>query len=209
MFRFKAPSSLIVVLLLLCSSGQLRAQSEQRADPAPPNNETVVKLLSALLNEMRELRFALQQNNIQQHRSNLIVERIRHEQDLIEILEAQRDDLSDQIGDLTAEGRYGDEIDALKDYETEIAEASDVSERAELVQEQSRLKRTLERKKKTDGDQVERLRDRAHEIEKKIQNGRETLGGLRYQLDDLEREMERQVANDARRQAARAQSPQQ
>jgi predicted nucleic acid-binding Zn-ribbon protein len=206
MFRSKAPSLLVVVLLLLCFSGQLRAQSEQRVDTAEPNNEPVRSF--SLLYEVRQLRLALRQNSVQQHRSNLIVERIRHEQDLTEILEAQHGDLTDQIGDLTAEGRYGDEIAARKDYETEIAEASDAGERAQLIQEQSHLKRSLERERKTDGDRVERLRDRAHEIEKKLETERETLVSLRFQLDDMERELERQVANGERQRAARAQSQQ-
>jgi hypothetical protein len=203
MSKIKATTSAMVVLMLLGSAGQLSAQSEQPVNVAPANSEITVKLLKDLLNEVRQLRFALQQNTLQQHRSALTLERIRREQDVIDILEMDRSDLSDQVGDLSAEGRYEDEVDAIKEYDGQIAEASDAREKAELAQEQSRLKRSLDRKKKTDVEQLERLRERIKELDTKLQSSRSTIATLRYQLDMLEREMERQVENAEKKQAAK------
>jgi chromosome segregation ATPase len=203
MYGIKLTQLAMGVLLLLGSAGTLRAQSEQPANVPPANNEITVKLLKDLLNEVRQLRFALQQSALQQHRSAFILERMRREQDVIDMLEMDRNDLSDQIGELSAEGRYDEEVDALKDYEAEITATSDAKEKAELVQEQSRLKRSLERKKKTDGEQLERLRDRIRELDTKLQTERSAIAFLRFQLDALEREMERQIENAEKKQAAR------
>jgi chromosome segregation ATPase len=203
MCKFKVTTFAMVALMVLGSGGQLSAQSEQPVNVPPANNEIMIKLLKDLLNEMRQLRFALQQNALQQHRSALTLERIRREQDVIDMLEMDRSDLSDQVGDLSAEGRYDEDLDAIKQYDGEIAEASDPREKAELAQEQSRVKRSLERKKKTDGEQLERLRERIKELDTKLQTSRSTIAFLRSQLDVLEREMERQVENAERKQAAR------
>ena len=203
MCKFKVTTFAMVALMVLGSGGQLSAQSEQPVNVPPANNEIMIKLLKDLLNEMRQLRFALQQNALQQHRSALTLERIRREQDVIDILEMDRSDLSDQVGDLSAEGRYDEDLDAIKQYDGEIAEASDPREKAELAQDQSRVKRSLERKKKTDGEQLERLRERIKELDTKLQTSRSTIAFLRSQLDVLEREMERQVENAERKQAAR------
>ena len=203
MCKIKVTTFAMAVLMLLGSAGQLRAQSEQPANVAPPNYEITAKLLKDLLNEVRQLRFALQHSTLQQHRSAFIFERMRREQDVIDMLEMDRNDLSDQIGELAAEGRYDDEADAIKEYDAEIAEASDAREKAELAQEQSRLKRSLERKKKTDGEQLERLRERIKELDTKLHTSRSTIAFLRTQLEMLEREMERQVENAERKQAAR------
>jgi len=203
MCKFKVTTFAMVALMVLGSGGQLSAQSEQPVNVPPANNEIMIKLLKDLLNEMRQLRFALQQNALQQHRSALTLERIRREQDVIDMLEMDRSDLSDQVGDLSAEGRYDEDLDAIKQYDGEIAEASDPREKAELAQDQSRVKRSLERKKKTDGEQLERLRERIKELDTKLQTSRSTIAFLRSQLDVLEREMERQVENAERKQAAR------
>ena len=203
MCKFKVTTFAMVALMVLGSGGQLSAQSEQPVNVPPANNEIMIKLLKDLLNEMRQLRFALQQNALQQHRSALTLERIRREQDVIDMLEMDRSDLSDQVGDLSAEGRYDEDLDAIRQYDGEIAEASDPREKAELAQEQSRVKRSLERKKKTDGEQLERLRERIKELDTKLQTSRSTIAFLRSQLDVLEREMERQVENAERKQAAR------
>ena len=201
MRKIKVRTSAIVALFLLCWAGPLRAQSEQPVNVA--NNETMAKLLRELLNEVRELRLALQLSALQQHRSAFIMERIRREQDLIDVLEMDRNDLSDQIGDLLAEGRYDEEVDAMKDYEAQITETSDAREKAELVQEQARLKRSLERRKKTDGEQIDRLRERVRELEAKLQTQRSAIAFLRSQLETLEREMERQLEDADKKQAAR------
>ena len=187
-------------LLLLCWAGPLCAQSEQPVNVA--NNETTAKLLNELLNEVRALRLALQQSTLQQHRSAFIIERIRREQDLVDALELDRNDLSDQIGDLSADGRYDEEVDAIKEYESQIAEEGDSREKAELVKEQARLKRSLERRKKTDGEQLDRLRERVRELDTKLQTERSTIAFLRSQLENLEREMERPLQNADRKQAA-------
>ena len=203
MCKIRVATFAMAMLMLLGAAGQLRAQSEQPANVAPANNEITAKLLKDLLNEVRQLRFTLQQSALQQHRSAFMLERMRREQEVIDLLEMDRNDLSDQIGELSAEGRYDDEADAIKEYDSEIAEASDTREKAELSQEQSRLKRSLERKKKTDGEQLERLRERMKEVDTKLQTSRSTIAFLRTQLDMLEREMERQIENAERKQAAR------
>ena len=199
----RALATSFVILFCFASTRPANAQSEQRTDPAVQSSEAAVQLLKALLGEVKQLRSALQQSTVAQHKSSLILERIRRQQDLIDILEAQRDDLRDQIAEFAADGRYEEEIDGIKEYDTEIAETNDPRERAELVQEQARLKRSLERKKKADAEQLERFKLRVAETEKKIQSEQATLIDLRYQLQLLERDLERQSADSEKHQASK------
>jgi TolA-binding protein len=208
MFKSKVTFSLLIALLLVCVAQPARAQTAGPTESTASSNQTELQLLRVLISEVRQLRFAMQESTIRQHRSTLIFERIRRQQDIIDMIESHRDDLSDQIGELTNSERYDEEIDELKAYEGEITETTDPQERADLVQEQSRIKRALERKKKADGNQVERLRDRARQVQTKLENERATLTDLQYQLDILEREMERQIGIAGKQQAAKDQSSQ-
>jgi len=201
MFKTKLSFSLLMALFLY-SAQQTSAQNVPPAESATPNAQTEAQLLRALLNEVRQLRLTLQKSSIRQLRSTLILDRMRRRQDLIDIFDMEINDVRAEIRDLTAEGRYDEHLDEIKDYETAINETNDYKERAELVQEQARMKRALERRKKMDGEQLERCREREREIERVLKTEREALADLLYQMETLEREMDRQLATAERQQAA-------
>jgi valyl-tRNA synthetase len=184
---------LFVAVLLLLSAQPASAQRDGPAGaPASSNPQTELQLLRELIDEVRKLRSALLVNSVLQHRSSLLLERARRQTDLIVRLEGELQDLRQEMRELSDKGRYDEQLQNLKEVETELSQAADPTERADLTLEYGRLSRSLERQKKADQEELDRNRERAPKLEARLLTEQATLYALDSQLEALERDTDLQ-----------------
>ena len=127
-------------------------QAETRPQLQDPQTQTSPrerpdesKLLTILIDEVHQLRLALEQNNVLQHHSNVLIARVRRQEDLIHETVTEVRALEQAMVDLADPSRYDEQLDDLKDIETRINRATDPEIRLDLVQEYEGMKRRLDR----------------------------------------------------------------
>jgi hypothetical protein len=125
----------LLSLLLLSVSFISHAQTLAQSGSSPREGKAEPQLLSILIDEVHNLRLTLEQNSLLQHRSNLLLARIRRQEDLIRETKAEIRALDNDMVDLADGSRYDDENDDLQDIETRINETTDLPTRLELVHE--------------------------------------------------------------------------
>src|SRR5262252_146365 len=76
---WRAPAVFLILLpaVLFLISVDCRAQTAPLSNQAKPDQQSESQLLAALLEEVRRLRLALTENGLLQHRSNLLLARVR------------------------------------------------------------------------------------------------------------------------------------
>ena len=184
---------LFVAVLLLLSAQPAFAQRDGPAgSPASSNPQTELQLLRELIDEARKLRSALLVSSRLQHRSILLLERARRQADLIVRVEQELQELHQDMRELSDKGRYDEQLQNLKEVETELSQAIDPTERADLTLEYGRLGRSLERQKKADQEELDRKRERAPKLEARLLMEQATLNDLDSQLEALERDADLQ-----------------
>jgi hypothetical protein len=111
----KYRAALLVYLALLWPAHLAHAQ--QSAAPAPLAAEAHLdaQLLRALLEEVRQLRLAVQKGSLSQHRSQLLLERIARQQDRVEGLNAEIEQVREQLQVLSQPGRYDEELKGMEE----------------------------------------------------------------------------------------------
>jgi tetratricopeptide (TPR) repeat protein len=182
---------LFVAVLLLLSAQLAFAQKDGSAvPPASSNSQTELQLLRELIDEVRKLRVALQVSSLLQHRSSLLLERARRQTDLIVRLEREFQELRQDMRELSDKGRYDEQLEDLKHVETELSQAIDPTERADLTLEYGRISRSLERQKKADQEELDRKRERAPKLEARLLMEQATLNDLDSQLEAFERDID-------------------
>jgi chromosome segregation ATPase len=191
----KYRAALLVYLALLWPAHLAHAQ--QSAAPAPLAAEAHLdaQLLRALLEEVRQLRLAVQKGSLSQHRSQLLLERIARQQDRVEGLNAEIEQVREQLQVLSQPGRYDEE---LKGMEEAISRARNPQERARLEEAYDALKRSLEEQRQADQKELERQRERERALAARLQTEQARLAELQEQLEAIEREMDKQVAETRR-----------
>jgi len=139
------------------------------------------------------LRLALEQNNLLQHHSNVLLARVRRQEDVTHEAATELRTLKLAIVDLADTSRYDEPLDDLKDMETRINRATDPEIRLDLVNEYEGMKRRLDREKQSDKEQLERNRELKPKLEDKLRLEQDVLNDLNSQLDAFERDIEVQM----------------
>ena len=152
------------------------------------------QLLKALLDEVRQLRLAVQHNSLSQHRSQILLERIGRQQDRLENLSADLEQLRTQMQELANPDRYEAE---LREMEEAIKATTDPQTRAALIQAYEGLKRSLAQQRQADQQELQRQQERERKLDGQLRMEQARLAELQEQLEAVERELDRQVA-DAR-----------
>jgi hypothetical protein len=175
-------------------------QAETRPQLQDPQTQTSPrerpdesKLLTILIDEVHQLRLALEQNNVLQHHSNVLIARVRRQEDLIHETVTEVRALEQAMVDLADPSRYDEQLDDLKDIETRINRATDPEIRLDLVQEYEGMKRRLDREKQSDKEQLERKRELKPKLDDKLREERDVLNDLNSQLDAFVRDIELQM----------------
>ena len=186
--------ALFVAVLFLSSAQNVYTQGSAPAEPpSSSNGQTELQVLRALLDEVRQLRGALQRNSFLQHHSNLLFERLRRQGDLITRFERELQELRQDMRELSDNGRYEEQNEDLKQLETELGQAVDPTQRADLAVEYGRVSRSLERHKKADAEELARKREREPKLEERIRLENATLLDLYSQLEAFERDIDLQT----------------
>ena len=188
-------STVLLPGLLISSCFLNQAQPRpQLQDPqtqtSPRERPDESKLLTILINEVHQLRLALEQNNLLQHHSNVLLAHVRRQEDVIHETVTELRTLEKAMVDLAEPSRYDEQLDDLKDIETRINRATDPEIRLDLVQEYEGMKRRLDREKQSDKEQLERKRELKPKLMDKLREERDVLNDMNAQLDAFERDIE-------------------
>jgi predicted nucleic acid-binding Zn-ribbon protein len=168
----------ISILLLLFPSFTVQAAPAQSAKPSDD------KILRALLNEVRLLRETLEQVNTNALRGQILVERIRAQNDKVTRLTRMLEDARDSIADAQAQLNQFNEQSKL--LETQIENEFDSNRRSQLEQQAKEFKYMLGFHKQ----RLDRLREREARLAAELQTEQDKLAGLENRLEGIEHEIE-------------------
>ena len=188
-------STVLLPGLLISSCFLNQAQTRpQLQDPqtqtSPRERPDESKLLTILINEVHQLRLALEQNNLLQHHSNVLLAHVRRQEDVIQETVTELRTLEKAMVDLAEPSRYDEQLDDLKDIETRINRTTDPEIRLDLVQDYEGMKRRLDRAKQADKEQLERERELKPKLMDRLREQRDVLNDMNAQLDAFERDIE-------------------
>ena len=179
---------LILLLLppLLSTSIDVRAQGPDQSDKR--------KLIEALLVELRLLRQTFQRVNLSANRSQILVERIRAQNDKVARLSRAVEDAHEEVADTQVSLSQFNE--RVKSAENLLQQESDEKRRPQLDQEVREMKYMLDLHKQKD----QRAREREQRLSEQLRTEQGKLDDLENRLDALERqiqlEVEQQELND-------------
>ena len=188
-------STVLLPGLLISSCFLNQAQTRpQLQDPqtqtSPRERPDESKLLTILINEVHQLRLALEQNSLLQHHSNVLLANVRRQEDVIHETVTELRTLEKAMVDLAEPARYDEQLDDLKDIETRINRTTDPEIRLDLVQDYEGMKRRLDRAKQADKEQLELKRELKPKLMDKLREERDVLNDMNAQLDAFERDIE-------------------
>lgn len=170
----------------LLSTGTLRAQSANRNAEAAPDNQQV---LQSLLTEVRQLRLTLQRTNLSMFRAQIMIERLRMQQQRVDELTQQ---LEENQNELTGSGLTRSQLaDRSQDLESQIKAEQDAIRRAQLEAQLKELKYVVAQQT----EQEVQLRARQTQLTAQLQTERSKLDEIDSRLDALERELEQPPAS--------------
>ncbi len=179
----------LLVIALLTGAGAL-AQQPAAAPQPPTASSPEAQLLRALLEEVRQLRIALQRANINTHRAQMLTERLARQQSRVDSLIEEIEQTKALIQQSQDTSRDEDE---LKDLEATINETPDPQTRAQLVQSYAALKRSLIRQREYARQEAEQSRERQAQLEATLRQEQARLAELQDQLDAVYRELDQQI----------------
>jgi chromosome segregation ATPase len=164
-----------LVVLCLAASGAALAQTQPPPNPAPADQGQTIQ---ALLNEVRQLRLAIERMSLSAYRAQIAVERLRLQQERVERLTQDLDAVRDQIRD----------EDLQEPLMKELIEGMETKERAGTGDEMElkMLKAQIEQR----GQRMKQLRERETQLMAQLDVERANLSDIIYRLDVLERELE-------------------
>ena len=167
-------------LLLICLSCLLFNRGAQAQSQKQNNDEQTVK---ALLDEVRLLRQTLQRINLNAYRSQIIVERIRAQNDRVSRLARSLEDARDEMADVQVFIIQFN--DRAKSAEKQLQEESDEKRRAQVEGEYKELKYMLDINRQKE----QRLREREMRLSEQFRAEQAKLDDFEGRLDALEREI--------------------
>ncbi|HWQ34857.1 MAG TPA: hypothetical protein VNQ79_18585 [Blastocatellia bacterium] len=164
------------------------AAAAQNGRPAqqPDHSSDEPSVVRALLNEVTLLRMILQQTNFTGTRAQILVERIRVQQERVERLTRDLENIRDQIGETKLQQLKSAEM--LREVETQLSREQISARRNDLLMQQRLLRFEVEKF----SQQEQRLRDREAQMVSLVRIEQSRLDELTDKLDTLERDLERQ-----------------
>lgn len=179
MIAFRPIASRLLLFAILA----FPAISAEAQSSKPPED----KVIQALLNEVRLLRETLQRINLSAYRTQIIVERVRAQNDRVARLTRTLEDTREGIA--TAQAQLNQLTELAKSAESNIDQESDSKQRSQLELEHREFKHVLDNQKQM----TERLRERELRLNAELQAEQGKLSDLEGRLDALEREIENEL----------------
>jgi len=168
------------VLAFSCFSTTTHAQTNQPPDPVQSNYD---KTLQQLVTELRELRLAVQRATLNNTRVQMLIDRARLQQSVIDGIGRQLDLVRAQLADLrNAKPQMEQQI---KDTEELLERTTDPNGRLDIESRLKSFKASFGRI----APEEDRLRNREVALETELQNAQAKMSELNNQLDTLFNEM--------------------
>jgi chromosome segregation ATPase len=185
-------SLLILVVLGLSSFIAVKAFTGTVEQPVQAD-----QTLQALLNEVRELRLAIQRANLKTYHAQVTTERMKLQQQRVDHLMAQLDGARNQIAATRKD--IAQKLASLKGNDVGLAQETKAEERADRERYSQSLKTELE--------ELTRKEQNEQALESQL-NGQLQLEQLKLneyneRLDKLERELEAQLSDEKSQQGAK------
>jgi chromosome segregation ATPase len=183
--------SVICFLFLTFSifSSIVNAQTSANS-PAKSGQGESEQTMHALLNEVRELRLAIQQSNLSVYRTQVVVERMRLQQQLVDRLSERLRGTREQIANWKRE--LGEWQEETKMIERRINRTTDATERSNLEEQQERFKSRLA----AFALENTRMQEQESQLTGQLNIEQAKLADFNDQLDTLQRELEIQPAEN-------------
>ncbi len=180
----KQISNVVLVLFVwvfFTAAVSVSGQTEKPAEPLPDDDRQVLR---ALLEEMRELRLALQRANVASYRLQVTLERIRLQQARVDSVSRAVENVRSRLSDLKASRPQMEE--QIKYAEDLMNSTTDLKRRGELEQEI----RAMKAHQSSRAREEEQSRNREAELILELQLEQAKLGDLNNQLDSMVRQLE-------------------
>lgn len=172
----KLKLALMLSTFSLALSLSVYAQQPTAQTVTPPVAATPeAQLLRALLDEVRQLRAAVQRTNINTYRAQRLAERLAQQQNRVDGLSEQIEQIKAQIQQSSDAGRDEEE---LRELEASISSA-DPQTRQQLQIVYESLKRSIERQREYARQDAERNRGRQQQLEATLLTEQGRLAELR------------------------------
>jgi hypothetical protein len=140
--------------------------------------------MQALLNEVRQLRLAIQRSNLSAYRAQIIIERTRSQQQRVDQLSEKLREMRERIDEMKIP--QSESQDRLKKIESQLSEERDANKRRELEELQDEGKTRL----KLLAQDEARRREQEAQLASQLQVEQARLAELNDQLDALQHELE-------------------
>ena len=184
MSRIKTISVICLLFLTtlgFASFGRSQTTTDSPANAAQGENEQTIQ---ALLNEVRRLRLAIQRSNLSAYHAQVIIERMRSQQQSVDRLADRLRGIRDQLDHgKMAQSEFQD---LLKKIEGRLNLERDPDKRDDLEEQQETFKTRLG----SLAQQETRLREVESQLAQQLQTEQAKLADLNEQLDALQRELE-------------------
>jgi predicted nucleic acid-binding Zn-ribbon protein len=163
-------------ILVLLSPAQIHAQNERQPDDR--------QILMALLNEVRLLRLTIQRTSVNAYRAQIIVERLRIQQERVERLNRALEDVRNKLADLQI--GIARHTEQGKEIESSISQESETNRRTQKEAEYKNFKEEISHQKLRE----QRLQGQEMQLSQLLHTEQAKLAGLESKLEDLEREIQ-------------------
>jgi len=184
MLRIKSISIICLLFLtvvVFASFGRSQTEANKNAKTAQGDNE---QTMQALLNEVRQLRLAIQRSNLSAYHAQLIIERMRSQRQHVDRLAERLRDTRDRIANgKIPQAEFQHE---LKKIERLLSQEGDAERRQDLEERQDIFKTRLAALAKEET----RLQEAESQLNAQLQIEQARLAELDDQLDALRRELE-------------------
>lgn len=174
--------AMLAILMLAClyNVSVLRGQ-ERKTEPAKEDHKQVLK---ALLEEVRQLRLALQRSNALSHRLQITVERLRLLQARVDLLTRSLENVRVRVTDLKSARPQIEE--QIKYAEELLVRATEQNRRDEIEQHVKEMKA----RSASWTREEEQLREREMALNLELQNEQNKLNELNGELENLIRRLD-------------------
>ncbi len=178
----------MTIWCLMAPRPTLAQQASPPLAPAQAGQSDQMQMLRALLDEVRQLRLALQRNNLTAYRAQILLERLRAQQERVDRLTRELEAVRNEM--VESKPYQAQMTEMLKGIETRLNQEADSVRRSELEMEQRMLKAQLEQQ----AQRNERQREREAQLMAQLQIEQTKLEELNSRLDALENELEQEGA---------------